>query len=140
MIVIVFISIIIYLIATVIILNTLKGFTQGEKIKFMITSLLIVLVITFIICSITSSRINIERKDLISVTKNTAILIFAPVNSIILLPIVGKTISKFRNEELSDKELKGRIITIAVLLIIVMIVENNYIENFQLGLLKSAIQ
>lgn len=137
MLVIVIISIIIYSLAAIVIYHNINAFNKQQKIKYIIAGMLVTLVLTIIICSITSAQINIAPKELIKITKTTAILIFAPLNSIILLPFVGSTLSKYKDEQIDEKKMKKRMTIEMIILIITIIIELNYIKNFQIGLLSS---
>lgn len=137
MIIIAIISIIIYIVAIVAIYYNINELDKNQKIIFIIVGIIVVLILTTIICSITSSQIKIGNKEQIKITKTTAILIFSPINAIIFLPFVGNTLNKYKEENIDNEKIKKRLILLGVLVIIVMMIELGYIKDFQNGLLAS---
>lgn len=136
MLVIVITSIIIYLVAAVIIYHNINKFEKQQKIKYILVGMLAVTLFTTIICSITTAKIDIENKQIIGITRITEILIFSPINSIIWLPFIGSSLGKYKLKEINDAKLKKRAIIEIILIIITLIIEIGYIENFQVELLK----
>ncbi len=135
MFIIVLISIILYLIFTTVIKYNTK-LEKDQKVKYIIVGHIVVFIITSILCNITSSQID-NIKQLVNITRNTAILIFAPLNSIILAPI-GNMLSKLKNNNITSEQFKARLIIIFVIAVILLILEFRYIKNFQTGLLAYA--
>lgn len=136
MVVIAITSIIIYLVAAVIIYHNINKFEKQQKIKYILVGMLAVTLFTTIICSITTAKIDIENKQIIGITRITEILIFSPINSIIWLPFIGSSLGKYKLKEINDAKLKKRAIIEIILIIITLIIEIGYIENFQVELLK----
>ncbi len=136
MFVIVMISIIIYIIAGLVIYHNLSSLEKKQKIKFILGGMIVITLFTVIICTITTAKINIQSKQVIGITRITEILIFSPINSTIWLPYIGSTLSKYKAKEIDDKKLKKRAIIAILIIIITVIVEISYIDNFQTQLLR----
>ena len=136
MLVIVITSIIIYLVAAVIIYHNVNKLEKQQKIKYILIGMLVVTLFTTIICSITTAKIDIQNKQIIGITRITEILIFSPINSIIWLPFIGSSLGKYKTKEINEAKLKKRAIIEIILIIITLIIEIGYIENFQVELLR----
>lgn len=131
------ISIILYIVSFLVIYYNVNNFEKNKKVMFLIIGSIIMFILTYILCTFTSAKIDFAKK-LVDITKITAILIFAPLNSIIFLAPIGNTISKLKNNEIKEGKLVRRIILIAVIAIVTILLEFNYINNFQIELLNNA--
>lgn len=130
------ISIILYIVSFLVIYYNVNNFEKNKKVTFLIIGSIIMFILTYILCTFTSAKIDFAKK-LVDITKITAILIFAPLNSIIFLAPIGNTISKLKNNEIKEGKLVRRIILIAVIVIVTILLEFNYINNFQIELLNN---
>lgn len=137
MIIIAIISIIIYTVAIVSIYYNINQFDNKQKLIYIIVGIILVLILTSVLSNIISMQINIGTSEQKNITKITSILIFSPINCIITLPIVGNTLSKYKEEVIDYTKMKKRFILCGILLIILIIVEFGYIKNFQIGLLSN---
>ncbi len=134
------ISIILYAIGTVIVYHNIPAFEKAQKIRFIIIGMVITFILTCILCNIAAGKIEGYQKELVSTTKNVGILLFSPINLIILIPYLGNILSKNRDDLLDDSQLKTRFILLAVITILVIIMELGYIKNFYLGSLLSIVK
>ena len=139
MLIIFIISVIMYVIASVIIYHNIYNFDKDKKIKFIVIGLIIVLIITAILCAISSSQIGMKDDERIKITRNAAILMFSPMNSILLLPYVGNILNKYKGQKINESKLKKKMIITLIVMIIVMIFEIGYFKDFQLGALNAKI-
>ena len=71
------VSIIMYIVATISIYHNIYNFEKTNKIKIIIIGYIAIFIITVIICSISSSNIN-TNFNYLKIAKTTAILIFSP--------------------------------------------------------------
>ncbi len=134
---IVVISIILYIVSFVVIYYNVNNFEKNKKVTFLIIGSIVMFILTYILCTFTSAKIDFAKK-LVDITKITAILIFAPLNSIIFLAPIGNTISKLKNNELKEGKLIRRVGLITIIGMLVILLEFNYINNFQIQLLNNA--
>lgn len=134
------ISIIIYVIAAFMIYYNLYNYDKPGKIKLIALGFIVTFILTTIICYISSSGINTGNANYLGVARNTAILLFAPINAIISLPYIGSILNKYREKRINEKQLKKRLLIFLIALIIILIIEISYIKDFQIGLLKNAIK
>jgi len=132
-------SIILYAIGIVIVYHNIPAFEKQHKVRFIVIGILVTLILTFLICSNVAGKITEYPKELVNTTKNVAILIFSPINLIILIPYLGNILSKSREDLIDDDQLKKRFIILAIILVILIIVERGYIKNFYLGSLLSIV-
>lgn len=133
------ISIVIYIIAVLMIWTNIYEFKKEKKIKFIFTGIIIIFIVTWIIVLFSSSGIEIE-KSYLKVANTTSLLIFSPVNTILALPYLGNILNKYKQKRLGEENVKRRLIILGVVLLIVTIIEINYIKTFELGLLSSVMK
>ncbi|MBO5478485.1 MAG: hypothetical protein J6A04_02040 [Clostridia bacterium] len=133
------ISIVIYIIATLMIWTNIYEFEKEKKIKFILIGMIVIFIVTWIIVSLCSNGIQVE-KSYLKVAKTTSLLIFAPINTIFVLPYLGNIFNKYKQKRLSGEKLKKRLIILGVALFIVIIIETNYIKTFELGLLSNVMK
>ena len=133
------ISIIIYLIATLTIWTNIYEFEKEKKIKFIISGIAIIFIITWIIVLISSGGIQVESSYL-KIAKTTSLLIFAPINTILAVPYLGNMLNKYKQNRISEQNLKKRLLAWGIVLLVIVIFEINYINTFEMGLLRNVIK
>lgn len=131
------ISFIIYVIAGFMIYHNMYNFDKSKKIKTIIIGFIITLILTIIICCISSNNIDIENTQYVSIIRNTSILLFSPINSIIFIPYICNLLNKYKDNRIDEQKLKKRLIILCIILIFIVIFELNYIKDFQIGLLRN---
>ncbi len=125
-------SMVIYIIGIIIVYHYIPAFTQDKKVKFIIMGIIVAIIVTMIICNITTGKIKGGyQEDIIKGTKNTSILIFSPINFIILIPYIANALNKFKENIIEEGELKKRFFIIFIILILLIIFELGYISEFQ---------
>lgn len=131
------ISIIIYIVAGVMVYHNLYNYDKPRKIKLMVIGFIVTFIVTVMICVISASGIN-ANKNYISIARNTSMLVFAPINSIIALPYICNVLNKYKDKRINEQQLKMKILIFSIVLIFVLIFEISYIKDFEMGLIKSA--
>lgn len=134
---IILISVIIYIIGILVVYHNVPAFEKDKKFKFIAIGVAITIILTMIICAFTTSAIKGYQKELIDITRNTAILIFSPINLVLLIPYLGNSLSKYKEEKIKEDTLKKRFIITLIILVVIFIFELNYIKSFQIGLLSN---
>ncbi len=130
------ISLIIYIIATVMIYHNLYNYNKADKIKIIAIGYIITFLLTLIICNISLNGTN-TNSNYINIVKNTAILLFSPINAIISMPYICNVFNKYKEERINKVQLQRKLLIFAVILVIILVLETGYIKDFELGLLKN---
>lgn len=133
------VSMVLYAIGMVIVYHNIPAFEKPQKVRLIAIGMVVTLILTFILCNIVAGKIEGYQKELIDTTKNIAILLFSPINFIILIPYLGSILSKNKDEAINDTQLKKRLFILAILIVIIIIVELGYIKDFCLGSLFSIV-
>ena len=133
------ISIIIYIVAILMISTNIYEFEKDKKIQFIIVGVAIILISTWFIIQISSNGIYMDNKEVLYIAKVTSILIFAPINTILVLPYLGNLINQYKQKRLNEETIRKKIIRFLVVLSIIVIVEINYIKSFEIGLVSSIV-
>ena len=137
--IIIVISLLLYLLAGVILYHNLYAFEKPIKVTFIIIGFIVVWFITMILNTISASSLTVGTKEMIGITKMVAIWLFAPINSIILLPLLANTLGKKKENAITQASYQRRLVLLVMIFIIMLIWENGYSKNFQMGLLKSVL-
>lgn len=134
------ISIVIFAIAILMIYTNIYEFEKEKKIQFIIIGIVTIAIFTWIIVSISSIGIQVENKEYLKISKLSSILIFAPINTMFVLPYLGNIINKLKQERLTNGQVKTRVVILLIILVIIAIIEVSYIKSFQIGMLSNAIK
>lgn len=91
-------------------------------------------IITSVICSLNAKGINVNENALNDV-ESVIRMIFTPINSLIVLSLLGNTFGKVKDNVISTEKAGKRLIIIAVAFIVILIFESSYMGGFIRGLL-----
>ncbi len=134
------ISIAIYLIAILMISTNIYEFQKEQKRNFIIIGVFAILIFTWMIVAFSSNGIQVSEGNFLKTAKMVSILLFAPINTIFVLPYLGNVLNKYKQERIKEEQVRKRLLMLAVALLLVIIVEVNYIKTFEIGLLSSVIK
>ncbi len=134
------ISIAIYLIAILMISTNIYEFQKEQKRNFIIIGIFAILIFTWIIVTFSSHGIQVSEGNFLKTAKMVSILLFAPINTIFVLPYLGNVLNKYKQERIKEEQVRKRLLILAVALLLVIIIEVNYIKTFEIGLLSSVIK
>lgn len=134
------ISLIIYMVAILMIATNTYEFEKEKKLKLIGIGLITILIITWIIVLISSSSIQVGNAQYLNMAKMTSVLIFAPINTIFVLPYLGNVMNRYKQKRLGNEQIKKRCLILDVVLFIIFIIEINYIKSFELGLLSNVVK
>lgn len=137
---IIIVSIILYAVASVTIYHGLYHYEKKQKIVITLAGCILLLVVTIIACFISSSNLPVENKEYVAIARNTSILLLAPIYCLIILPVLAKTLNRYKAREIQDKQMRRRMLILLGLTIIIFILGISYARGFQLGLLNSVIK
>jgi hypothetical protein len=88
------------------------------------------------LCNIASIGVEFETAEIKKEMLNNLVWAFTPINSIILMPAIGKTLSAYNSNELEDEEAIKKIRNIFIIYIVVAIIEVLILKNAQLGTIQ----
>lgn len=134
------ISIAIYLIAILMISTNIYEFQKEQKRNFIIIGVFAILIFTWMIVAFSSNGIQVSEGNFLKTAKMVSILLFAPINTIFVLPYLGNVLNKYKQERIKEEQVRKRLLILAVALLLVIIIEVNYIKTFEIGLLSSVIK
>lgn len=125
-------TLILYLVLIMYTYHSLQGFTKKQAIVLIIAGTAVIYLITMIIYTIMYNGIQAEFGQLEQEVKSSKWLIinlFTPVNAIIFLPYIYKTVSKYKQNIIDANKLRNLILIRLVLVIIFIIFEVNYMKD-----------
>ena len=108
--------------------SSLEDIEKTKKIEYIIVGFVAVYIITIIIYQISKIGISYENREIM---KAILVLVFSIVNGYILLPYIFKKIVQIQNDEIDDKKFKKSIVILITVIIILTIIESNYLANAQ---------
>lgn len=131
------ISIILFFVLGIIIYNGLNGIELKYKIIIFLIEILLCFVVTIILFNISSIGIEYPNSKSKTIAMKTLVLIFTPINGILLLPNVTRIINESKNEEITKEECVKKIKKFLITFIILIIIEFIYLKNTQNGILNN---
>lgn len=115
-----------------------EAFDGMEKVVICVAGILICWLITNVIFSISSNGIEYNNKNVEQEVGKVLVLIFTPINGIVVMPYATKIISQVRFEEIDKKEAIKQFGILALVLIAVFFIEIKYLNGIQNGILEIA--
>ena len=131
------ISIILFFVLGIIIYNGLNGIELKYKIIIFLIEIFLCFVVTIILFNISSIGIEYPNSKSKTIAMKTLVLIFTPINGILLLPNVTRIINESKNEEITKEEFGKKIKKFLITFIILIIIEFIYLKNTQNGILNN---
>lgn len=129
-------SLILFITLAINIFNALNEIEIKKRIFIVACGILICFIFTLIIFSISSNGIQYINPEQKNTVKGMIVSIFTPINGIILLPILMRTINGIKSNEISKDEASKKIRIILIIFLILFIIENIYFKNIQNGIMS----
>ena len=131
------ISIILFLVLSIIIYNGLNGMNQKKKIIIFFIEIIVCFVFTTILFNLSSIGIEYLNSKNKGIAMRTLVAIFTPINGIILLPNITRIINESQNGEINKEDCKKRLKKSLIVFILLVIIEFVYLKNTQIGILNN---
>lgn len=109
---------------------------KTRKIVFIIIGIFASYLITMLLFSISKSGITYPSGEIEQMVQNMIVTVFTGLNGILVLPYLGKLWDKMSEEEITKQQFQKRICILLIIAIIVFIVESNYLNGVQNGILE----
>lgn len=117
--------------------NNSKDFDGNvDRVKFIIIGTVIVYVVTLIIFNISKIGITYPNLNAIKAVRRISVLLFTPINGYITLPHIAKILSDIKTNTVEDEKIKKRIMILFVIVLVFSIIEIQYINGFQNGIIS----
>lgn len=113
----------------------LESVEKSKKIIFILIGIFVSYLMTIFVFSISKSGIMYPSKEIESMVQNVIVLIFTGLNGILILPYLGRLLDKINEDELTKKQFQKRITILIIAIIVIFILENNYLRGTQAGIL-----
>ena len=133
------IIIIILAIFCVLIIGTwhyLGNIEKTRKIVFIVIGIFVSYLITMLLFSISKSGITYPSNEIEQMVQNMIVIVFTGLNGILMLPYLGRLWDKMSEEEITKQQFQKRICILLIIAIIVFILESNYLNGVQSGILE----
>lgn len=112
--------------------NNTRNFEGNfTRISYIIVGTLFITLATYIIFLISKNGISYPNKDMIGVLRNIILLTFVPINGFLTLPQIASTIGKIKNDDITGKQLKKRLVIFIIVITILVIFECYYFKSIQ---------
>lgn len=116
--------------------HNLGSIDRTRKVLILIISLIVLFIITFILFNISKQDVSYNNEQEMNDVRNVLVVLFTFINALIVMPIVAKTISKLRENEITIEQAKKRFIVILIVFAIILIFECGYMKNIQQQILN----
>ena len=130
------VTIIVYMILLGWTWSTLGDLDRIRKIIIIFFEVLIMYIITLIIFGISENGLVYTSKDAQNDIRNVMVIIFAGINSLIVIPYINKQIIKLKEKEIEKENLIRKSIVLCVIFVIFLVIECGYMKDTQKGIIK----
>ena len=110
--------------------GNMKSFDYKTKAIFLIIGVIVNFIITMIIVNIGLNKI--ENAEVYKAIKYVDIFIFTAVNSIVLIPTIGKYLTNKKMEIIDERIFIRKIIATLILYVVILIFEVNYLKGLRI--------
>ena len=114
----------------------LGNIEKTRKIVFIIIGIFASYLITMLLFSISKSGITYPSDEIEQMVQNMIVIVFTGLNGILMLPYLGRLWDKMSEEEITKQQFQKRICILLIIAIIVFILESNYLNGVQSGILE----
>lgn len=132
----VIITIVLYAIAIAWTWQSLAFLENEKKIGVICIGVIGMLLIALVMFYISKSGVNYATVEIEKSVRNILVLLFAGLNSVIILPQIGRVLGKIYEDEITKEQASKRFIIIFIILILLVIFECGYMKSTQEGILK----
>ena len=115
--------------------SNLTRIKRNKKIMYIIISLIIIGIITFLICMISQIGVEYENDKMIAPVRNILVAVFTPINGFVIVQYIARILGRINVGTISQEEAKKKFIIIFVIFIIFAIIECLYMRSIQGGII-----
>lgn len=126
----------IFVISAIWIWNNLGSMEKNKKIGFIAIGFVVMYIITLLIFLTTKGAINYPNAEIENVIRNTLVMIFTGLNSLIILPYLAKLLGKTIESEIEKEEITKKVIIILIVFLVAIFMEASYLKSTQQGILN----
>ena len=98
--------------------------------------LLVIYLITLLIYNFSNTNVIYPSEEIQKTVKNTLLIIFTGLNSLIFLPFIANLFDKILEEEIEKDQAKKRIVIILIIFVICIFAEKGYLKSTQEGIIN----
>ena len=124
------IAFIIFIISCITIYHNTNSYEPSKRIIYIILGTLAVYLLTSFICNMKAKGVSVQNEEAVNDVLSVVKAIFTPINSIIILSTLGNTFGKVKDKVIDTDKAGKRLVIIAVVFLLIIIFEANYIGNF----------
>lgn len=130
------VTIFIFVISAIWIWNNLGSMEKNKKIGFIAIGFVVMYIITLLIFLTTKGAINYPNAEIENIIRNTLVMIFTGLNSLIILPYSAKLLGKTIESEIEKEEITKKVIIILIVFLVAIFMEASYLKSTQQGILN----
>ena len=118
-------------------LNNAREFSSnGTKMLFLIIGTIIISLVTLILFSLSRLGIPYPKLEMVGVVRRIILLVFVPINGLIILPQIANVVGKVKKDKITQDEFQRKAIIMFVIVIAIVIIECIYFKNIQTGIIN----
>ena len=126
----------VYVVAILWAWKSMVDIEKTKKVAVILIGLVFTYFITWITFSISSKGISYVNEEILSSISKSIVPIFTGINSIVVLPYIGRLLDKVNEGEIEKDTFSKRILTIIIILLIILWLECGYMRDTQEGILQ----
>lgn len=129
-------TILIFIVSIIWTWHNLGFIEKSKKIAFIAIGILVMYIITSLIFIVSKSGVNYPNEEIEGTVKNTLVMVFTGLNTLILLPYLAKILDGILEEEIEKEEATKKVIIILIVFLICIFIESGYLTDTQKGILN----
>ena len=105
------------------------------RISYIVIGTIAVMLITLVLFAISKNGVEYPKEEMIGEVRKIVLLVFVPINGLIILTQLAGLFGKMKNESISSPTVSRRIKILAIVFVVLIIFECIYFKNIQNGII-----
>ena len=124
------VALVIFAVAVAVIYHNTNSYEPTKRIIYIIGGTIAVYIVTTIVCVLSVSGMQVKSEPALEDTLSVMKMIFTPINAMIVLATLGNIFGKLKDKAIETDKAGKRILIMVIVLIIVLVIESNYVGGF----------
>lgn len=125
----------IYIVAILWSWKVLGNIEKNKKIAVISIGIILMYLVTKIVFSISTKGVSYVNAEMLGGVSKIIVSLFVGINSMLLIPYIGRLLDKVNENEIEKDTFSKRIIALIIILVIVLWLECGYMTDMQQGII-----
>lgn len=126
----------IYIVAILWSWKALGNIEKNKKIAVISIGIILMYLVTKIVFSISTKGVSYVNAEMLGGVSKIIVSLFVGINSMLLIPYIGRLLDKVNEDEIEKNAFSKRIIALIIILVVVLWFECGYMKDIQEGIVS----